>query len=56
MTIKQLTAQLKKRMDVIAKERDKLRDLESEVSQLADNCDDALASLENAVDRLSELA
>jgi predicted nucleic acid-binding Zn-ribbon protein len=39
----------------IAKKRDELRDLESDISQLGDDADEALDSLSYAIDALSRL-
>lgn len=46
---------LKAHQKVIAKKRDELRDLESEISQLADDADEGLESLNYAIDALSRL-
>jgi hypothetical protein len=41
-------------MKAISKERDKLRDLESECAELAENCDEALDNMQDAADALSK--
>ena len=55
MTEKQIIKQLKLRQKELAKTRDGLRDLESEIGELRETADDALESLTYAIDRLSEL-
>lgn len=55
MTTKQIISELERRKKALAAERDKLRDFESEVSELADTSDRALDALEEAIDCLSEL-
>jgi predicted nuclease with TOPRIM domain len=55
MTEKQIIKSLKIRQKELAKTRDGLRELESEIGQLRETADDALDSLNYAIDRLSEL-
>lgn len=55
MTIKQIQAELVKRQKAIAKERDRLQNLESEVQVLMESCDRACDALTDAIDALSEL-
>lgn len=54
-SIDPLLKKLKKSQDVIAKEHDKLRDYVAEFEELADNCDQAIADIDCAIDSLSEL-
>ncbi len=49
--VKNLRAEQKK----IAKSRDYLRELEAEIAQIADDCDEAEENLERAIDALSRL-
>jgi ABC-type transporter Mla subunit MlaD len=51
----QILAQIKQAKARIAKERDKLRDLISDLDQIADDCDEAHYDLERAADALSRL-
>lgn len=44
---------IEKQKAIIAKARDELRDLISEVSDIADNCDSAIDHIESAADDLS---
>jgi Mg2+ and Co2+ transporter CorA len=55
MTEKQIIKALKKRQEAVAKERDRLRDLQDEVEMLLDSVDRANKLLEAAIDALSEL-
>lgn len=47
---------LKKHRDRIAKERDALREIESDISSLADTADEAIENLESAIIVLSQYA
>jgi hypothetical protein len=53
--IKSFKSQMEVRIKFLAAERDMLRNLESEVSELADTCGSACELLEEAVEKLSEL-
>lgn len=53
-TVKTLEAQIAKCKANISKERDKLRELVSEVTSIAETCDEALDGLERAADALSQ--
>lgn len=53
-TVKTLEAQIVKCKDNIARERDKLRELISEVREIEESCDEALDGLERAADALSQ--
>ena len=55
MKPKSIKKEIQKRMDAVAKERDKLDDLISEVTDLRDDCEEAWDCLVNARDALSEL-
>lgn len=55
ISIKQMVRDLERKKVRLAKLRDELRDLESEISGHSENADEALASLECAIDHLSEL-
>ncbi len=56
MNVKGLIKTLEKRRTAIGVERDKLRDLISDVEDLAETCDRAYDDLQNAIQALSELA
>jgi ABC-type transporter Mla subunit MlaD len=53
-TVASLTRQIHACEERIAKERDKLRELISNASAIADDCDDAIDDLERAADTLSK--
>lgn len=55
MNIKRAIVQLETRRKAVAKERDKLQDLKSEMDELEECCARAHDDLENAIDALSEL-
>lgn len=55
MTITKIRAELKKRMKAMERERDALRELESEVAEQADRMGDAVDSLHECIERLSEV-
>ena len=55
LKLKEFIEEVKIRMESIGNERDKINELIVEMSELKENCDDALDSLENARDSLSEL-
>jgi hypothetical protein len=55
MTIKQIRAELAKRLKAMERERDAMRDLEEEVADQGDRLDEACSSLQDAIDRLSEV-
>ncbi len=55
MDVKKILKQLTVRQTAIGKERDKLRDLESECEQLRETCERAYDDLGNAISALSEL-
>lgn len=55
MNMKQIRASLAKRMEAMERERDKLRELESEVADQADRMGDAVDLLRDAIQRLSEV-
>lgn len=46
---------LKQAQARVAKERDKLRELESDVAQIAEDCGEAHDDLERAIDALSRM-
>ena len=52
--IKKLIAQVKKSKNIIAKERDKLRNLIEEVEELSDNLDQGISEIENGIDTISQ--
>jgi hypothetical protein len=54
--VKKWTNELEKRRDAIGLERDKLRDMLSDVMDLEEACEEAYNSLNDAIDKLSELA
>jgi hypothetical protein len=54
-TLKSVIRDFEKHRAVVAKERDRLRDLQLEVEQLNEDCDEALGALEDAIDALSRL-
>jgi len=54
MTKEEIIAAVKKSKEVIAKERDTLRDLISDAEEILWNCESAVEELERAVDILSE--
>jgi bacterioferritin (cytochrome b1) len=45
---------LKGHVEVIAKNRDAIRDLISEFEEICENCDEAIDELESALDTLSQ--
>lgn len=51
--VKGILRKIEKQKQIIAKARDELRDLVSEVSDIADNCDSAVDHIESAADDLS---
>ncbi len=53
--IKSLLARIEKHKAEIGKHRDALRDIESDLSQIGDDCDEAVLALEGATDALSRL-
>jgi hypothetical protein len=53
ITHKRAIAALKRSLKVIGDERDKLRDLVNDIESLENVCDDAIPSLEQAIDSLS---
>lgn len=55
MTIKQMRAQLAKRLKAMERERDKLRAIEDEADEQADRMNDACNSIREAIERLSEV-
>lgn len=55
MKIEKMRAELAKRMKAMEAERDKLRELESEVADQADRMGDAVDSIRYAIERLSEM-
>ena len=55
-SIRQMIKQLEKRRGAIGRERDKLRDILGEWSDLADNCDTAYEDIDHAIDTLSQHA
>lgn len=54
MTTKKFISELNKRMIAVGKERDKLRDMEDELTGLRESCERAFFALEEAIDALSE--
>lgn len=50
-----LVRRLKQAQARVANERDKLRELESDVAQIAQDCDEAHDDLERAIDALSRM-
>jgi len=54
--IKALMRVLESHRRRVAAERDRLREFASEVEELAETCDDANGSLQDAIDALSKLA
>jgi hypothetical protein len=54
MTSKKLKEEIKKSVDKIAKERDKLRLLLSETEDVIDSCSCALEDFEHGLDNLSQ--
>lgn len=52
---KEYMARLRKIEKAMADERDKLRELQDEIEELADAADSGLLALEEAIDRFSEL-
>jgi len=54
MTTKQIIKQLEIQKNRIIKARDTMREFLSEYEQLADNSDEAICDIEDAVDKLSE--
>lgn len=55
MNMKQIRANLAKRMKAMERERDLLRELESDVADQADRMNDACDSIRYAIERLSEV-
>lgn len=55
MNVKSIMVQLAKRQLAIGRERDRLRDLESECEELRATCERAYDDLGNAISALSEL-
>lgn len=55
VNIKQMRAQLAKRLKAMEKERDALRDLEGEVSDQHERMAEACDSIREAIERLSEV-
>lgn len=53
-SIKPIIAKLKKSKDIIAKERDKLRDYKEEIESLDESCENSLIALEESIDYLSQ--
>jgi len=53
-TKKALLAKVEKAKAAISKQRDELRELQSEVEDLSECCDEAVRSLEDATDALSK--
>ena len=56
MKYTKLVTQLEKQRKIISRDRDTLRDILTEFNQLADDCDEAMAHLDEAIDALSRLA
>jgi hypothetical protein len=54
MTKARIEAEIRKSMDRISKERDKLRELIADATAVADCCDTAVGALEDAADTLSQ--
>lgn len=54
-TIKTLLRQIERKKVALAKIRDELRDLESDASAMAEDANEAIASLTDATDALSRL-
>jgi len=55
MNIKTMIKQIKIRQDAVAKERDKIADMISEMNDLEDCCNRAYHNMQDAIDALSEL-
>lgn len=55
VTIKQMRAQLAKRLKAMERERDALRELANEIEDHADRMKDACESVAYAIERLSEV-
>ena len=55
MTRSEIVQSFKARQAAIAKERDKLRDLQYELEGLIDDCDEAIDGLDAAIEALSRL-
>lgn len=55
-TLASLRRQLEKERAAIARHRDRLRELQSDVEDLGDSAADAADSLDHAIDALSRLA
>ena len=55
INFRKIINQIKEHQKIIAKDRDNLRDTIDELEMLETSCEDALRSLEDAVDSLSEL-
>ena len=53
-SLKPIIAKLKKSGAVIARERDKMRNLIDEISSIDESAEDAIASLDEACDYLSQ--
>jgi predicted nucleic acid-binding Zn-ribbon protein len=56
MKVQTIKKALEKHRDRIGKERDALRDLESEITDLKETCERAYDDINCAIDALSELA
>jgi hypothetical protein len=55
ITIKNCIKRLEKEKDLLTKRRDSIREYLDELQELDDICDAAIADIEAAVDKLSEL-
>ena len=55
MNKNELIKQLRKQKQVLAKDRDKFRELAHEAQELEEKCEAAIEAIESAVDSLSEL-
>lgn len=53
-TVARLIKDVEKQKERIGRERDKLRDLTSELESILEDCDDAVANLEAAADAMSK--
>lgn len=56
MNTKTIIRRLEKERNKIALSRDALRDLQYEVNALFESCEEGLQNLDEAIDKLSELA
>jgi predicted nucleic acid-binding Zn-ribbon protein len=52
--IESILKEIKEQKDIIAKARDRLREIEEELASEADTFDQAVEDLENAIDLLSQ--